>query len=291
MKAKKTAPLRRRISFAVDRDEIEINSDWVDAVMASPSASAHDPSPVVAFPAPAAVPDGALFFAPGKNSATEEQSSTGANSSTGEECTSVENSSAVDKVTPVEKLTAVDEKAPVENYTTVAIFPTATDHLVYNQQQSPSAYNQKGGPSVANNATVAPTATDEQYSTGAPSVSTRDHRVARPRPIIRVTDGLTPGQYAVYSLMYEAGEGTGGSFRIYKGGYADLGRLTGLSKRGIQNIVAELQAKHVISLHQQPGYHRTETSAYLIPDTGAVLQLWFSKGWRRALGKSKTLIS
>ena len=31
MKPKKTAPLRRRISFAVDRDEIEINSDWVDA--------------------------------------------------------------------------------------------------------------------------------------------------------------------------------------------------------------------------------------------------------------------
>ena len=91
--------------------------------------------------------------------------------------------------------------------------------------------------------------------------------------------------------MYEAGESTGGPSRIYKGGYADLGRLTGLSKRGIQNIVAELQAKNVISIHQQPGYHRTETSAYLIPDTASVLQVWFSKGWRRALGKSKTLIS
>jgi hypothetical protein len=91
--------------------------------------------------------------------------------------------------------------------------------------------------------------------------------------------------------MYGAGESTANSSRIYKGGYADLGRLTGLSKRGIQNIVAELQAKQAISIHQQPGYHRTETTAYLVPEAGAVVQLWFSKGWRRALGKSKTLIS
>ena len=90
--------------------------------------------------------------------------------------------------------------------------------------------------------------------------------------------------------MYEAGDPATGSSRIYKGGYADLGRLTGLSKRGIQNIVAELQAKEVIRIHQQPGYHRTETSAYLVPEAGTVLQAWFSKGWRRALGKSKALI-
>ena len=290
MKAKKTAPLRRRISFAVDRDEIEINSDWVDAVMASPSASAHDPSPVVAFPTPASEPDVALFFASGKNSATEEQTSTDENSSTGEECTSVENSSAVDKVTPVEKSAAVEGKAPVEIYTTVAVFSRPADYLVSNQQQPASVYSRVDGKPVAEITTVANITTGEQYSTDALSASTRDHRVARPRPIMRVTDGLTPGQYAVYSLMYEAGENNGGSSRIYKGGYADLGRLTGLSKRGIQNIVAELQAKHVISIHQQPGYHRTETSVYLIPDAGAVLQLWFSKGWRRALGKSKTLI-
>ena len=291
MKAKKTAPLRRRISFAVDRDEIEINSDWVDAVMASPSASAHDPSPVVAFPTPAAGSDGALFFGSGKNSATEEQTATGANSSTGEECTSVENSSAVDEATPVEKIAAVESKAPVEQYTTVALFPATAGHLVYNQQPPPAFHSPKAAYTVVDTATVDNSATDEQYSTGAQSTSTKDHRVARPRPIIRVTDGLTPGQYAVYSLMYEAGESNGRSSRIYKGGYADLGRLTGLSKRGIQNIVAELQAKYVISIHQQPGYHRTETSAYLIPDAGAVLQVWFSKGWRRALGKSKTLIN
>ena len=113
--------------------------------------------------------------------------------------------------------------------------------------------------------------------------------MARRRPILRVTDGLTPGQYAVYSLMYEAGESAAGGARIYKGGYADLARLTGLSKRGVQNVVAELQAKLVIRIHQQPGYRRTETSAYLVPDSGGVLRRWVSQGWRHALGKSKVL--
>lgn len=89
--------------------------------------------------------------------------------------------------------------------------------------------------------------------------------------------------------MYEAGEGIDAAARIYKGGYADLGRLTGLSKRGIQNIVAELQAKQVIRIHQQPGYHRTETSAYRVPNPEAVLQAWFARGWKHALGKSKLL--
>lgn len=92
--------------------------------------------------------------------------------------------------------------------------------------------------------------------------------------------------------MYEAGEGSSeaAGARIYKGGYADLGRLTGLSKRGIQNIVAELQQKQVIRIHQQPGYHRTETSAYMIPAPESVLRTWFGNGWRHAMGKSKTLV-
>ena len=110
----------------------------------------------------------------------------------------------------------------------------------------------------------------------------------RRRPIVRVTDGLTPGQYAVYSLMYEAGEGAG-SVRIYRGGYADLRQLTGLSKRGIQNIMGELQSKHVIRIHQKPGYHRTETSAYEVPDPQTVIGIWRSQGWNCAVGKSKTL--
>jgi hypothetical protein len=116
-------------------------------------------------------------------------------------------------------------------------------------------------------------------------------RKPRPRPIRRITDALTPGQYAVYSLMFEAGESVEGGDHIYRGGYADLCRLTGLSKRGIQNIVGELQEKFVIQIHQAPGYHRTETSAYRVPAAEHVLSLWFSRGLRYALGKSKTLSS
>jgi hypothetical protein len=90
--------------------------------------------------------------------------------------------------------------------------------------------------------------------------------------------------------MHEAGEATGVSPRIYTGGYADLRRLTGLSKRGIQNIIAELQSKQVLRIHQQPGYHRTQTTSYIVPDEETVLQIWAEHGWRNALGKSKTLI-
>jgi hypothetical protein len=83
--------------------------------------------------------------------------------------------------------------------------------------------------------------------------------------------------------------GWGESVRIYRGGYADLKRLTGLSKRGIQNVMGELQRKQVIRIHQKPGYHRTETSAYEVPDSAAVIEIWRSHGWRHSLGKSKTL--
>ena len=57
MKAKKTAPSRRRVSFAVDRDEIEVNSDWVEAVMASPSRSPEPPAPDISPVPPAASPE------------------------------------------------------------------------------------------------------------------------------------------------------------------------------------------------------------------------------------------
>ena len=282
MKAKKTAPPRRRISFAVDRDEIEINSGWVDAVMTpspAPVAGVAEPSSApIPFPVPSApLPssgnggtDHAVFFVSDKNTATDAETTTGA------ECTAVEISSAVDKVAPVAESTAVEYESPVEKETTVAeLVPLAPSN---------------GNVAANKDTAVEYDAPAESFSTVAVSASTKDHRVSRPRRIVRITDGLTPGQYAVYSLMYEAGATAGGLSRIYKGGYADLGRLTGLSKRGIQNIVAELQAKEVIRLHRQPGYHRTETSAYLVPEPEAVLSGWFSKGWRHALGKSKTLI-
>ncbi len=115
-------------------------------------------------------------------------------------------------------------------------------------------------------------------------------RIPRLRILNRITDGLTPGQFAVYRVMYEEGEGQDDDrARIYRGGYADLGRLTGMSKRGIQNVVGELQAKQVIRVHQKPGHHRSETSAYVVPDAERVLQTWFSHGWHHATGKSKSL--
>jgi len=114
-------------------------------------------------------------------------------------------------------------------------------------------------------------------------------RRPKPRILNRITDGLTPGQYAVYRAMYEEGKNTDDRARIYTGGYADLGRLTGMSKRGIQNVVGDLQAKEVIRIHRKPGHHRTETSAYIVPDADRVVETWLSKGWRHAAGKSKVL--
>src|ERR1043165_7678527 len=61
MKAKKTAPQRRRISFAVDRDEIEVNSDWVEAVMASPTRPAAPPVESSSTAVPATVQQQQIF--------------------------------------------------------------------------------------------------------------------------------------------------------------------------------------------------------------------------------------
>lgn len=204
MKAKKRAASRRKLNFAVDREEIEINSDWVQAVM-GPLAPEG------------AAPAGRLFFDAGTNNATEARSATGV------------------------------EKAPVEETTTVAGY--------------------------------APVA--------------RSGRQPRPKPIRRVTDGLTGGQFAVYSLIFEnavpeQGDAGRGS-RLYRGGYADLCRLTGLSKRGVQNIIAGLEDKRVIALAQPPGHHRTETSVYRVWPGEAVVEGWHARGLRFAFGKSKTL--
>lgn len=109
------------------------------------------------------------------------------------------------------------------------------------------------------------------------------------RPLHRITDGLTPGQYAAYSLMLGNSETQSGGEAVYRGGYADLGRLTGLSKRGIQNVIGELQKKLAIRLHTPPGHHRTQTSTYVVPNPETVLETWYQRGWRFAFGKSKHL--
>jgi hypothetical protein len=149
--------------------------------------------------------------------------------------------------------------------------------------------NATGAPLVAKSAAEIMVA--REVASNVATVVDQSSVVRRPRLRIlnRITDGLTPGQYAVYRAMYEEGKNTDDRGRIYTGGYADLGRLTGMSKRGIQNVVGDLQAKEVIRIHRKPGHHRTETSAYIVPDAARVVETWLSKGWRHAAGKSKVL--
>lgn len=266
MRAKKTAPSRRKISFAVNRDEVDVNSDWVDAVMAGPAPVVRETSPEVAADRQQ-VPVDPLptlkFFSAHQNSSTDADTTTEAG------CSSVEIPAAV------------AETASVEVSATVEANEEECDGTIPAQEHSG---REAVTSDVANTATV-----DENAADQSP---VRPHRALRRRPLARITDGLTPGQYSVYRLMYEEGKsGEGGDARLYRGGYADLVRLTGMSKRGIQNVVAELQAKHVISIQQKPGHHRTEMSVYAVLSAEKVLDMWFSYGWRYAAGKSKVLMA
>lgn len=206
MKPKKLPRPRSRLSFAVDREEIDISSDWVEAVMESP--------------VPAAPAD--PFFAPEDKTATVEHTST------------------------------AEVTATVAVSTTVELDAT-----------------------VALSATVA---------------GLRAGRVFRPRFIRHIADGLTAGQLTVYHVMFaQAVEETG--LRVYRGGYNDLCMHTGLSKRGIQNAVAELLAKAVVSIHHRPGYHRSQVSVYRVLTEEEALSVWRSRELHYAVGKSKTLVN
>jgi hypothetical protein len=228
MKSKRTAPSRRRVSFAVDRDDIDVNSDWVEAVMALPGAATTSETPTTS---PTTSP-------PTENNIPE--------SSTAD---SEENATVAGNVPDV-------HNTPIEGGTEQGDLTLACE--------------------VSDPATVVG---------NIPVV----RRKPKPRILNRITDGLTPGQFAVYRVMYDEGENSDDYGRIFRGGYADLGRLTGMSKRGIQNVVGELRSKEVISIHRKPGHHRTETSAYIVPDAERVLEKWLSRGWRHAAGKSKVL--
>lgn len=103
-----------------------------------------------------------------------------------------------------------------------------------------------------------------------------------------IADGLTPGQFVVYTQMYQRGEG--GEERIYTGGYHDLCSATGLSKRGVQNIIAELQEKHALKLERAPGHHRTQVSVYRVPSERDVLAGWYADGYRFVVGKGRVLL-
>ncbi len=265
MKPKKTTPSKPKLSFTVDRSEFDISSDWVQAVMAPPSLPARE----------------APFFSPPINNATDAEESTGANAVAVPESDAVSKIAAVSESVPVlenvsgaENAVTVAKNAPVENTATVAV-------NISEEQNAPVVKTVAviNDPPVDENATVINPA----------AVANNASRLWKLRPLRRITDGLTPGQYAVYSLMLESCETTEGGEQLYRGGYADLGRLTGLSKRGIQNVIGELQEKAVIRLHTAPGHHRMQTSAYLVPRPESVLQTWYGRGWRYAVGKSKKL--
>ena len=89
--------------------------------------------------------------------------------------------------------------------------------------------------------------------------------------------------------MWQHGETAGEGKRLYAGGYRALCDLTGMSKRGIQNVVGELQHKGAISIHQAPGYHRTQFSVYQVLGESEVMALWKRRGLIFALGKGKEL--
>lgn len=231
MKAPKQTRSRHKLSFAVDRAEIDISSDWVQAVMDARATAVDAKTATVA------------------SLATAEKKATVA-----ENATVAKNATAANIATGA--LLGGMESATVAKDSTVA-----------------------GPLAVADTATVVHTAT----------VAPKTQRSFRLRPIRRITDGLTPGQFAVYSLLFEKGEPDEQPGRLFRGGYLDICLLTGLSKRGVQNVVAELQAKQALAIHQSPGYHRSQTTVYRVPPEDAVLEAWFARGWLYAVGKSKAL--
>jgi hypothetical protein len=280
--ARKSAKSRHKLSFAVDRSEIDISSDWVQAVM--------EPPPPAARPRETATP---VFSSDNKNNATVEPVATVAHPAP------VAKNAPVADNAPVENNAAVANKATAADNTTGALFG-ATDSTTVENNATVNDENTtveliatvEKTASVAINATVKPPSPVVMNSTVANPATVTPKRTVRLRPIQRITDGLTPGQYSVYSLMFDQGEPRpNDSVRLFRGGYVDLVRLTGLSKRGIQNVIAELQAKSVISIHQAPGYHRSQTTVYDVPPEQTVLDRWFAKGLRYASGKSKNLVT
>ena len=235
MKGKGSPSRRSRISFAVDREEIDINSDWVSAVLHSPAERDSAPGPHTSGPH-------------GADSATEANITTAALSTTDGGDVSVA------------------QQATVVFNDTVA--KTSPGTIITTARQED---------------------TGAQFATvelpGPPAIS----RQYRPRRIRSIVDGLTPGQFTVYSLMWQKGAGDEGQGRLYGGGYRSLCDLAGMSKRGIQNVVVDLQRKEVISVHQAPGYHRSQFSVYRVLAEDEVLALWRQRGYIYAIGKGKAL--
>lgn len=245
MKAKNSSRKHgAKLSFVVDREEIDINSDWVSAVLRSPGKG--ESAPVSA------------------NNTTVEQKTTDKLLSTVVQTTPVEQSDPVEQISTVEKH-STDER----------------DNSVVNS------------PPVVEIATVAPPNGQGkvEHIATVESPATLKSRKNRPRLIRSILDGFTPGQFTVYSLMWQKGEDSGAGNRLFAGGYRALCDLTGMSKRGVQNVIAELQEKQAISIHQAPGYHRSQFSVYQVLSEEHVLRIWRSRGYQYAVGKGKTLTS
>ncbi len=121
------------------------------------------------------------------------------------------------------------------------------------------------------------------------AVPDRTAAPAKGRLITRVQHGLTPGQFAVYRALYDKGEPTEDGARTFRGGYAQLCELTGLCKRGIQNVRRQLQQKHAIRIRENPGFDREQTTVYEVLDEAALLMRWKSLGLLYACGKGKIL--
>lgn len=130
---------------------------------------------------------------------------------------------------------------------------------------------------------TAPAATPEaQHDTTVPL---RSPDRGRRKPLRRVADGLTPAELAIYNVMLREQTPEG----LYRGGYNDLCQLTGLSKRGVQNSIAELREKGAITIDKSPGHHRSEVSVYKVATERQILESWHEAGHREVIGRGRIL--
>jgi len=235
---------RPKLSFAVDRDEIGITSEWADTFISGPVALVRN-------------------NATGAESAPGADSSSGADNATG----APDLDATVEQNVPVVQNTTVALKPPVAITATVEEDGTGLDHSTVEPHTS-----------------VALSTTDAGYT----NRTSPEYRRPKAKPLRSVADGLTPGQLLVYTQMYAKGEGQG--TRFYRGGYQSLCALTGLSKRGLQNVIGELQAKSVVSIETAPGHKPTQVSVYRVRPEGEVLQFWHAAGLRFVIGKGKVLL-
>jgi hypothetical protein len=327
---KPAQPRPKRVSFAVDREEIDISADWVPAVLRplreGDDESTVDKNATVAEVATVAgvatvarfgethlelareawngnntatvvesatvVPVEALLypFSPSTEVVTEcEESGKGNNpQATANTICGVEDTATDALKATVEKSATVEKIATVE--TTVAIASDSRDGLLSETEDPcPSqAIGEGSGPSRAaeNTATVA----NETTVVFLATVQTVASLPVNAKPIHTAMSALTPGQWLVYRALLEAGQQDRNGRTLFEGGYHDLCRRTGMSKRGVQNVIAELQAKGAVERYRLPGHHRSQPTVYQIWPEPVLLRRWSEAGYSHVLGKSRILL-